>query len=1267
MRYSLAALIGLAIFGIISSAMETQEEPGKGRIQLTSPISNADQDAFYRGLPYAKLEEKKDKSKQRRNLRQTAPKPQRRRLTESWVDNYLDFQFQTSDNSTETGTVVPITIVGTVEPSFFCSSCRQDLVLQQEMIMANLTASFQRVELVAATQKLKNALFVRIWTTIEMGNTSISLLRAQAMILEFVGQIEGVEKAFPQETYQLSSFGRVGVDKALDYLGGSDALDKFCVSGKNVRIAVLDSGMDYTHFLLGGPGTPEAYEAAYGSGIDAEENTIIDEDSSLFPTRVVVDGKDFLGEGFVHDEDSKQGDALPDSDPIDGTPGHGTAVGHAILQVAPNVELLALKVCTTSGTTCPDFAISLGLEYALDPDGDGELNPVDIINLSLGLQWFSPYYDVISTMLESIAALGVVPVVAMGNHFNIPFVSGFASVTPAAISVGATVHPSEFDFQRQLQHAGPRMAEYSSRGPGFNAMIKPDLSAPSGLALAAAGSGTGRYAAVTGTSFSAPIVAGTIALLIEKCGPGRCSPFSLKSLVMNNAYPNVRYTSDDDTGAPVSWMGAGELQVFKTLNASFWAYSLEDVQPAINLGVVNAASDMVIKRNLRIHNLAYYNHNFTLSSQFQDRKKADSGALEVEFEHVPTLHANTDECSATSFIDVTVLFKFVASKAPLNHMTSTGSRANDPTSTLDINEFSGHVVIASGEAGANISLPFMTILRRAANVTVENSNLQYFGRPSEISIGLTNHGAGVSQIDSYQLISLGEDNKEASYGDPHEKIDMRMVGYRVLTPSEDQAEGCTYLFEWAFQAWEALDRLLESMFEVQLDVDGDHTVDYYIFNSAVGSVHTSGPGEILVRDARSGDVFCSGFLADHHTFSSTVVLRVCSDDLGITQPGQMIMQARVVSIQFDGESETTDVSPYATIVKFPDAEMFAPSYDVGPGETLESIFVGGDFGTSNGAFPLGLMLLTNAYRTPTSTGAAVASSETIILLSGSNSNRLEIYEEETEDVLIIPPASNLEGPSCSWDRVPQQCSEDLTGGFTLVNSAVEAFTIPNSREGPKDGFSFHLLQQSNNDETEDRPSCPLVETPRASVPTRSPSSTPPTALPSMPPSSTPSDQPSLQASIVPSEWPSTVPSGSPSDSSTALPSTEPPIATPVPSSVQFDELQVQATQIPSANDGAASTLNPTIVVLSVESNQHLDGAGVNPPLSATDRSTTEGPTFTPPMAPRPSAMLPSDLERAKPTREDKGVQVETTSSQGFQRTTFYSIPILVAIGWMLLA
>jgi hypothetical protein len=77
-----------------------------------------------------------------------------------------------------------------------------------------------------------------------------------------------------------------------------------------VRVAVLDSGIDYTHAELGGPGTLEAYIDAYGEGPASPENKQRD---GLFPTDRVVEGYDVLGDLY----EINPGEAIPDDDPID--------------------------------------------------------------------------------------------------------------------------------------------------------------------------------------------------------------------------------------------------------------------------------------------------------------------------------------------------------------------------------------------------------------------------------------------------------------------------------------------------------------------------------------------------------------------------------------------------------------------------------------------------------------------------------------------------------------------------------------------------------------------------------------------------------------------------------------------------------------------------------------------------------------------------------------------------------------------------------------
>ena len=101
----------------------------------------------------------------------------------------------------------------------------------------------------------------------------------------------------------------------------------------------------------------------------------------------VVGGYDFVGEIWPG------GDLAPDANPIDFA-GHGTHVSDIIggrsadgthKGVAPGASLYGVKVCSAVATSCSGVAILQGIEFALDPNGDGDISDaVDVINLSLG-------------------------------------------------------------------------------------------------------------------------------------------------------------------------------------------------------------------------------------------------------------------------------------------------------------------------------------------------------------------------------------------------------------------------------------------------------------------------------------------------------------------------------------------------------------------------------------------------------------------------------------------------------------------------------------------------------------------------------------------------------------------------------------------------------------------------------------------------------------------------------------------------------------------
>ncbi|MBD3405378.1 MAG: S8 family serine peptidase [Candidatus Lokiarchaeota archaeon] len=222
--------------------------------------------------------------------------------------------------------------------------------------------------------------------------------------------------------------------------------------------------------------------------------------------------------------------------------GHGTAVswlvagsgqvsGGQYTGMAPGADLMIVKVLDEDGAG-EDSLIAQGIEYAAD-------NGADVIVLSLGGAWtdLGLLQEPSSEATEEVVAQGVNVVIAAGNSGPATSSINSPGITEEAITVGASIRDTG-------------IVDFSSRGPVTRSQTepignypKPDLIAPGYQLISARASDASwefppynttqfgnDYTIWSGTSASAPLVAGLAAILLEK--DSDLSPIQVKAFLM---------------------------------------------------------------------------------------------------------------------------------------------------------------------------------------------------------------------------------------------------------------------------------------------------------------------------------------------------------------------------------------------------------------------------------------------------------------------------------------------------------------------------------------------------------------------------------------------------------------------------------------------------------------------------------------------------------------------------------------------------------------
>ncbi|MGH3072987.1 MAG: S8 family serine peptidase [Gaiellaceae bacterium] len=382
--------------------------------------------------------------------------------------------------------------------------------------------------------------------------------------LDALGQLPGVTAVRPLQLMtpdNVRGVPLIGTPAVWDGLAG--------LHGEGIKVAVLDTGIDYTHANFGGPGTTAAFDAA-----DAADT--LPADASMFGPAAprVKGGIDLVGDDYDASADPGSPALIPhpDPNPLDcnghGSHVSGSAGGSGVLAtgatytgpynattisgnswtigpgVAPKVDLYGVRVFGCAGST--DVTVD-AIEWAVD-------NDMDVINMSLGSP-FGSADDPSAVATRNAAKAGVVVVTSAGNSGPSQYITGSPGVSSGAISTAAS-DPTE-SFPGVTITAGSvsvpainaNLHEFLGPLTGPIKVIKDDPATPvneaEGCSVAA---------------FGGPLAAGTVAVVNR----GTCARVAkaifgqqagAAAVVMANnadAFPPLegKITSNPDDGTP---------------------------------------------------------------------------------------------------------------------------------------------------------------------------------------------------------------------------------------------------------------------------------------------------------------------------------------------------------------------------------------------------------------------------------------------------------------------------------------------------------------------------------------------------------------------------------------------------------------------------------------------------------------------------------------------------------------------------------------------
>ena len=287
-----------------------------------------------------------------------------------------------------------------------------------------------------------------------------------------IAALPGVVSVLPVRTYEHNNAVSVPFIGAPQVWQG---LPSF--KGEGVKVAIIDTGIDYTHANFGGPGTIAAYDAAFATSTAAANPALFGPGAPR-----IKGGIDLVGDAY--DANDPASVPVPDANPLDcnghGSHTAGTAAGSGVLAngstfngpynaavyttgkfkigpgVAPKADLYAVRVFGCTGST---NVVTEAIDWAVQ-------NKMDVISMSLGSNFG------VATTSDSLAAqnavrAGLIVVAASGNAGPAPYITSSPAAGNGVIAAAAMDSTAGFPAARLNLSGGAVITVQDSNGAAF--------------------------------------------------------------------------------------------------------------------------------------------------------------------------------------------------------------------------------------------------------------------------------------------------------------------------------------------------------------------------------------------------------------------------------------------------------------------------------------------------------------------------------------------------------------------------------------------------------------------------------------------------------------------------------------------------------------------------------------------------------------------------------------------------------------------------------